>query len=101
MNAGSSAEKTAYIRDKLSGLARLENVRILLAIESCSRAWWFPSPDSDYDVRFIYARAANDYLAVEPMRDVIETELADDAYLGVPLDLNGWDLRKALRLSLK
>ena len=68
---------------------------MLLAVESGSRAWGFPSPDSDYDVRFIYVRQPDWYVSVHPGRDVIE------APLGGPIDLNGWDLPKALRLMLK
>ena len=73
------------------------NVRILMAIESGSRAWGFASPNSDYDVRFIYAHKPDWYLAVdlEERRDVIEYPITDD------IDLNGWDLRKALRLFWK
>ncbi len=72
-------------------------MRIVLAIESGSRAWGFASPNSDFDVRFIYARPADWYLAVdlEERRDVIEYEITDD------IDLNGWDIRKALRLFWK
>jgi predicted nucleotidyltransferase len=79
----------------LHDIAARENVRLLLAIESGSRAWGFPSPDSDYDCRFIYVRRADDYLSLFPGRDVIEA--AQDAVL----DVNGWDLAKALRLLLK
>ena len=68
---------------------------VLLAVESGSRAWGFPSPDSDYDCRFIYVRRRDDYLALWPQRDVIE--FPTDAVL----DVNGWDLGKALRLLLK
>ena len=70
------------------------NVRTLLAVESGSRAWGFASPDSDYDVRFIYLHPSDWYLSVglEDKRDVIEYPIVDD------IDLNGWDLRKALRL---
>lgn len=73
------------------------NVQILLAIESGSRAWGFESPNSDYDVRFIYAHPKDWYVAVdlEDKRDVIEYEIVDD------IDLNGWDVRKALRLFWK
>ncbi len=68
---------------------------MLLAVESGSRAWGFPSPDSDYDCRFIYARPREAYLALYPPRDVIEFPLEG------ALDVNGWDLAKALRLLLK
>lgn len=70
-------------------------MKILLAIESGSRAWGFPSPDSDYDCRFLYQQPANRYLALYPERDVIETPLEGE------MDVNGWDLQKALKLLLK
>jgi uncharacterized protein len=79
-------------------LAEVEHqVRILFAIESGSRAWGFASPNSDYDVRFIYAHDPVWYQAVdlEERRDVIEYAIVDD------IDLNGWDVRKALRLFWK
>lgn len=83
----------ALIGRKLGEIAREEGVRVLLAVESGSRAWGFHSPDSDYDVRFLYARPVNDYLALQPMRDVIERPIdADD------LDVGGWDISKALKL---
>ena len=96
-----SLEAHDYIARQLDDLARREDVRILFAIESGSRAWGFPSADSDYDVRFVYVRPAEHYLSVRDFRDVIETPTLDDPVLGVPLDLNGWDLRKALQLVLK
>lgn len=79
---------------RLEAAEREHGVRILLAIESGSRAWGFASANSDYDVRFIYAHPRDWYLAVdlEDRRDVIEYPIVDD------IDLNGWDLRKALRL---
>ena len=79
----------------LAGIRREHGVHIPLAIESGSRAWGFPSPDSDYDCRFIYVRPAAQALTVWPRRDVIETPLVGD------MDVNGWDLSKALRLLLK
>lgn len=80
------------ILKKLSDIEKTENIKILHAIESGSRAWGFASPDSDYDVRFIYVRPRNDYLKLEKNRDVIEWEL-NDVY-----DMNGWDISKTLRL---
>lgn len=85
----------ARIMDMLGMIERDENVRILFAIESGSRAWGFPSPDSDYDVRFIYARPVDWYLSISPGRDVIELPIDD------LLDANGWDIKKALGLLLK
>ena len=73
------------------------NVKVLYAIESGSRAWGFESPNSDYDVRFIYAHPTDWYLAVnlEDKRDVIEYPIVDE------IDINGWDIRKALKLFYK
>jgi predicted nucleotidyltransferase len=73
------------------------DVRVLLAVESGSRAWGFESPNSDFDARFIYVHRQDWYLSVglEEQRDVIEYKIVDD------IDLNGWDVRKALRLFWK
>jgi uncharacterized protein len=70
-------------------------VKICLAVESGSRAWGFPSKDSDYDVRFIYVHKKNWYLSIDQKRDVIELPIND------LLDINGWELSKALRLFRK
>lgn len=89
------------MRDKiianLKSLEEKENITILFACESGSRAWGFPSADSDYDVRFIYVRPTNWYLRVdyEYCRDVVEQPIND------LLDINGWDLKKALKLMRK
>ena len=80
------------ILTKLDEIESRENVKILLAVESGSRAWGFASPDSDYDVRFIYVRPKEDYLRLEKTRDVIELPIEGE------LDINGWDLDKTLRL---
>ncbi len=79
----------------LAALRALEiehGVRVLLAVESGSRAWGFASPDSDYDVRFVYTHAPDWYVSINEQRDVIEKMLPGD------LDVSGWDLRKTLRL---
>lgn len=83
------------ILEALERIEQEENVRILYACESGSRAWGFPSKDSDYDVRFIYIRPMDWYLSIFEKRDVIERPISD------MLDINGWDLRKALNLFRK
>jgi uncharacterized protein len=83
------------IETRLAKIEVAEDVRILMAIESGSRAWGFPSPDSDYDVRFIYVQKRHWYLSLRPGRDVIERPIVDE------IDLNGWDIRKVLGLLLK
>ncbi|MGR3806231.1 nucleotidyltransferase domain-containing protein [Pasteurella testudinis] len=83
------------IRHELKRIEAEENVVILYAIESGSRAWGFPSQDSDYDVRFIYSRTKEDYLSIDDPRDVLEYPIND------LLDISGWDLKKALKLCRK
>jgi len=80
------------ILDELKKIEEKENVKIIMAVESGSRAWGFASPDSDYDVRFIYVRKFEDYMKLEKVRDVIEWKLDE------VLDINGWDIKKALQL---
>ena len=76
---------------KLKKIEDKENVKILHAVESGSRSWGFASPDSDYDVRFIYVRRKEDYLRLEGKKDFIDWELDE------VLDINGWDVKKALQ----
>jgi uncharacterized protein len=80
---------------QLEAIERQEGVTISLAVESGSRAWGFPSLDSDYDVRFVYRRPLAAYISVGEPRDVIERPI-DEA-----LDVSGWDLRKALQLLVR
>lgn len=90
-----SSEMQETILSKLRMLEAREDVQILFAIESGSRAWGFPSPDSDYDARFVYVRPTDWYLSITHGRDVIELPIEDS------LDINGWDIKKALGLLLK
>lgn len=83
------------VEEKIKQIEANENVEILFAVESGSRAWGFDSYDSDYDVRFIYQRKEEDYLKLEGIRDVIEWQLDET------LDISGWDVQKALRLLFR
>ena len=83
------------IQSSLDRIERDHRIRVLLAVESGSRAWGFASRDSDYDVRFIYAHDSDWYLSVDERPGVIEHKV--DARL----DLCGWDLRKTLQLLRK
>ena len=88
------------ILNKLSEIEEQFQIKILYAVESGSRAWGFPSPDSDYDVRFIYIHQPQWYLPIDPQgigtkRDVIEVPIND------LLDISGWEITKALRLFRK
>jgi uncharacterized protein len=78
-------------------------VKVLYACESGSRAWGFPSKDSDYDVRFIYVHKKNWYLSIDQRRDVIEIPKNDPISIPIHelLDVSGWELTKALKLFRK
>lgn len=82
----------ARVLEALDAIEREHDVRVLFACESGSRGWGFASPDSDYDVRFVYVPRLPWYLTVHPGRDVIELPISD------ALDVSGWELRKALGL---
>lgn len=88
-------EMLRNVPETLRQIERDYGVKVLLAAESGSRAWGFASPDSDFDVRFIYRRSEDSYLLLEQPRDVIELPI-DDTW-----DVSGWDLQKALRLLAK
>ena len=88
------------IQKRLDQIEKDQNVRILYACESGSRAWGFPSPNSDYDVRFIYINSRDYYLSPfkSKKRDVIDTveyPIVDN------IDIGGWEITKALDLIYK
>lgn len=78
--------------ETLTALEAQHGVEILFAVESGSRAWGFASPDSDYDVRFVYRQPLSWHLDLRERRDTIEGMYPD------AIDCSGWELRKALRL---
>jgi len=90
-----SKEMRVSINQRIKELEREKEIKILYACESGSRAWGFPSQDSDYDVRFIYRYAANRYWSVFAVPEVVDVAITDE------LDLAGWDLRKTLGLLYK
>jgi uncharacterized protein len=80
------------ILNKLVSIEQEHNIRILFACESGSRGWQFPSPDSDYDVRFIYLKPYKFYLSVLNRKYEMNFPINDE------LDIYGWDIRKVLQL---
>lgn len=88
-------EMNVLVPQKLRELEQTYGITVLYAAESGSRAWGFASPDSDYDVRFIYKRPRQEYLRLDAPRDVIELPI-DDTW-----DVVGWDLNKSLKLLHK
>ena len=85
-------EMQLLVPRKLKELEKEYGIRVLYAAESGSRAWGTNAPDSDFDIRFLYIRPREDYLLLEPLRDVLEFPIADG------WDMAGWDLRKLLQL---
>ncbi len=83
------------ILQKLKEIEAARGIKILYSCESGSRGWGFPSPDSDYDVRFIYIRPAATYLSVKTYKDNMNFPITGE------LDINGWDIRKLLSLACK
>lgn len=83
------------ITEKLSQIESESKIRILYACESGSRAWGFPSPNSDYDVRFIYVHHLDWHLSLKENKDSIDLPINKD------LDIGGWEIRKALGLLWK
>lgn len=81
------------ILDKLQSLEQEFDVNILLACESDSRAWGFASPNSSYNVRFLYVHKKDFYLSIDERRDVLEVPI-DEVF-----NIAGWELKKTLRLS--
>ena len=82
------------IKNKLKVIGNSKNVNILFACESGSRAWGFASPDSDFDVRFIYIKPLDWYLSVSEKKDSIDIMDGD-------FDAVGWELKKQLKLMIK
>lgn len=78
---------------ELERIEKENDVKILFAVESGSRAWGFPSKDSDYDVRFVYIHPVEWYLSIHDKRDVIEYPISDD------LDISGWDIKRRCNYS--
>lgn len=84
--------KASEIQDELSYLERFEDISVLFAVEAGSRAWGFESPDSDYDIRFVYRRHVPYYLRLDKQPETVEWRNGD-------LDMSGWDIGKFLRLT--
>ncbi len=82
------------MKTRLKHIEEKRNVKINYACESGSRAWGFASPDSDYDVRFLYTHPLEWYLSVSEKKDAIDIMDGD-------FDAVGWELRKSLRLLKK
>ncbi len=76
------------ILNNLKEIEHKHGIKILFACESGSRGWEFASPDSDYDVRFIYIKPVDFYLSVMEREEQLSFPITDE------LDIYGWDLKK-------
>lgn len=83
------------IRQQLQQIEQQHQISIIYACESGSRAWGFPSPNSDYDVRFIYLHPRDKYLSIDEPPAQLTFPINDE------LDFHGWDLKKTLQLIRK
>ena len=88
-------EMKTIIQSKLIEIEKTYDLKILFACESGSRGWGFPSPDSDFDVRFIYVKPFHSYLSITAEDDHLSFPINDE------LDIYGWDLKKVLKLMGK
>lgn len=84
------------IRQYIQDIEKMQDVKVLLACETGSRAWGFPSPDSDYDVRLIYKHRTDWYLSLLESKDTFEVMFENNNF-----DISGWDIKKTLGLLWK
>ena len=89
------------IKRRLKKIEEDEEVKILYAVESGSRAWGFSSKDSDWDVRFIYHRPLNQYLKLFKNDDYLGIDNMPKEFFQDSVDFHGWDLDKTLKLLYK
>ncbi len=82
------------IKTILTQIEATKQIKILYACETGSRAWGFPSPDSDFDIRFVYVHERDWYLSLGQPKDTVEIMDGD-------LDITGWNLKKCLTLLKK
>ena len=83
-------------------LEQKHDIKIIFAIENGSRAWRFDSKDSDYDVRFVFARPVEEYITIKRPKDVINVAFDKDMNPCTPdkalIDISGFDIFKYLTL---
>lgn len=93
-----SPEAHREITSRLQKIKEEQDIQTVYTLESGSRAWNFESPDSDYDVRFVYLKPLVHYLRIDTnyTRDVIDIEYPTDG----TYDLNGWDITKFFKLLI-
>lgn len=87
------------IQDYIKQVEQERNIHVLFAAEAGSRAWGFPSADSDYDVRMIYIIPLKERLKLHEPKDNFEQSMVQGCLPDI--DGAGWELRKALHLLSK
>lgn len=88
------------MRDKimtlLRNLEKQHEIKILMAVNYGSRCFGYASDESDWDVRFIYVHKPEWYFSIVKTEDVVEMMVEEEH-----LDIEGYDLKKALMLLAK
>lgn len=92
------------IQNLLKQIEKDNDIKIIFAIENGSRSWGMASKDSDFDVRFVFKRNLNDYIVLNPAKDVINAAFDKDLKpcdtQGSLVDMSGFDIFKYLKLLL-
>jgi len=90
------------IRALCARIEKEQGIRLLFCVENGSRAWRLESADSDYDVRFVFARKVNEYFCLKPKPDVIvmyyDKNLKPCGIKDACIDMVGFDVLKFARL---
>lgn len=82
------------IINRLISLEKEQNIKIIFACETGSRAYGISSSESDTDIRFIYVNNLDHYLSFENKGQSIC--IREQNY-----DICGWDIKRALELLKK
>ena len=92
------------IQNLLKQIEKDNNIKIIFAIENGSRSWGMASKDSDFDVRFVFVRGINDYIRLNPAKEVLNAAFDKDLnpcdVQGSLIDMSGFDIFKYLKLLL-
>lgn len=79
-----------------------KKIKVLFSIEAGSRVWRLSSKDSDYDVRFVFARPLEEYIRIDLSDDVIMAHFDKNGNRmgqeGCYIDVGGFDVFKYSRM---
>jgi uncharacterized protein len=93
-----------FIQNTLETYAKSQGIDILYSCEAGSRAWGLSSPDSDFDVRFVYKRPIQEYHRIDEPDNLLSFCIDPSApgnNSGTEFEFVGWDIHKALNFLRK